>query len=206
MNKSCKPECEHSGSVSNVEPFFERLKQALGEKSARSLAQMCSLSPTVIVKYINGDSTPNVERLIVIANALGVTVEWLATGRGAKTYTDAVDRPADNVLIGQADSVVSNVIPVPIANRVIEKMVDNEVVFDHDALHARTFITIFNSLDGFSDDQIELAVHRYMKAFYQQQLASMLSWSGEAEVSEAWVEDLKYRINETDEKIKALVN
>ncbi|MDG4811689.1 helix-turn-helix transcriptional regulator [Hydrogenovibrio sp. 3SP14C1] len=64
------------------ERFCDRLKLAMGEQSGRSLALKSDMSPTVVAKYINGESTPNVERLVALARALNVSVEWLATGDG----------------------------------------------------------------------------------------------------------------------------
>ncbi len=74
--------------TSEHERFCERLKLAMGDKSARALAMNTDMSPTVVVKYINGESTPNVERLVALSEALGVSVEWLATGRGSMRYSE----------------------------------------------------------------------------------------------------------------------
>lgn len=89
MNERNKLELERSCSENELESFSERLELAIGSKSVRSIAALCSISDTVLRKYINEESTPNIERLVAIADTLGVTVEWLATGRGAKTYLEA---------------------------------------------------------------------------------------------------------------------
>lgn len=73
-----------SGSISfDLKGFTERMEQILGDESARSFGLRCGLSDTAIKKYRADTSTPNVERLIAIANAAGVDVKWLATGEAS---------------------------------------------------------------------------------------------------------------------------
>lgn len=68
--------------------FSDRLKDIIGENSARSFANRADLSQTVIRRYLENDSTPNIDRLIAIAKVGGVTVQWLATGQGPKFQQD----------------------------------------------------------------------------------------------------------------------
>lgn len=77
-----------STSTLQDESFVSRLNELIDGHSLRTFAQMTSLSETAIRKYSIGDSTPNVERLIAIAKAVGVTVEWLVTGNGPKYQKD----------------------------------------------------------------------------------------------------------------------
>jgi phage repressor protein C with HTH and peptisase S24 domain len=88
MNKLNKVECSHSSSAGDVECFSSRLTEIIGTVSARAFAMKADLSQTAIQKYSTGDSTPNVERLIAISKAAGVTVEWLVTGKGPKYQQD----------------------------------------------------------------------------------------------------------------------
>lgn len=87
MNVLNKDECAHSSSESELESFANRLSVAMGSRSARSVAAACGMSDTVLRKYLNGESTPNVERLVAIAKSLDVTVEWLATGNAEEQET-----------------------------------------------------------------------------------------------------------------------
>lgn len=48
-----------------------------------SLAQKSGLSRRVIDKYRSGESDPSRTRLVALARAGGVTIEWLATGNGS---------------------------------------------------------------------------------------------------------------------------
>lgn len=92
MNEENKHERLHSSSQIEHERFCDRLSLVIGNESVRSFALRANLSPPVIKKYVENDSTPNVERLIAIAEAGGVTVEWLATGKGAK-YPNKIEQP-----------------------------------------------------------------------------------------------------------------
>jgi len=47
-----------------------------------ALAAASGLSARAIAKYRNGESDPSRERLVALARAGGVTVDWLATGDG----------------------------------------------------------------------------------------------------------------------------
>jgi len=94
MNVKNKLEGVHSSLNAQLESFSQRLEAALGKKSARSLAISCGMSPNVVSKYLNGESTPNVERLVAIAEALDVSVDWLATGKGPAVNTAVETLPA----------------------------------------------------------------------------------------------------------------
>ena len=47
-----------------------------------TLATRTGLTRQVIGKYMRGESDPSRERLVALADAAGVSVEWLAAGRG----------------------------------------------------------------------------------------------------------------------------
>lgn len=103
MNVKNKLECDDSSSKDKLESFADRLNDVIGRRSARSIAQMCGLSDGVMRKYLFGESTPNVERLVAIADALGVTVEWLATGRGPKSFSDQSYSYSDSITTESAN-------------------------------------------------------------------------------------------------------
>jgi len=67
--------------------FPERLKQAIGDMSARSFAAKNNLSSTAIHKYLTGKSEPTRLALISIANIANVNLEWLVTGEGLMRKT-----------------------------------------------------------------------------------------------------------------------
>jgi len=79
-----EPECAHSGLHEELEQFPERLSEAINERSLSTFARTADVSETVLRKYLDGKSTPNLERLLGIAKAANVTVQWLVTGSGPK--------------------------------------------------------------------------------------------------------------------------
>lgn len=67
----------------------DRLLELIGSSSANSFANYVGLSEGTIRNLLKG-AMPRTDNLISIANASGVTVEWLATGRGEKAYSDGL--------------------------------------------------------------------------------------------------------------------
>lgn len=64
------------------ERLFERMKE-LGMSQAE-LARKVDLTKGAVNQWKKGASSPNGENLLKVAKALGVTPEWLATGKGPK--------------------------------------------------------------------------------------------------------------------------
>ena len=75
--------------VRGAEPatFSDRLSLALKGESIHSFAQRSGVRDSLLRKYVAG-SEPGLEKLVTIADALGVTVEWLATGRGPRAVSE----------------------------------------------------------------------------------------------------------------------
>jgi len=64
--------------------FKERVRYIVRKVgSIKKLAQLANVSPRVVGKYLAGESDPSRKRLISLADAADVSVEWLATGVGA---------------------------------------------------------------------------------------------------------------------------
>ena len=76
-----------SSSV-NFDQFPSRLKTCLGNNSGNSFARLCGFSESLLRKYLSGESLPGIERIVAIAEAAGVSLEWLATGRGPMRRDD----------------------------------------------------------------------------------------------------------------------
>jgi phage repressor protein C with HTH and peptisase S24 domain len=64
--------------------FHERLKQKMEEKGVTpaALARAASVSPVAAGKWFHGESEPKAGKLKLIAEFLGVTDDWLLTGKG----------------------------------------------------------------------------------------------------------------------------
>ncbi len=108
MNEENKHERSHSSSFDEHERFCDRLSLVIGDESICSFALRANLSPPVIKKYVENDSTPNVERLVAIAEAAGVTVEWLATGKGPKYPNGIIESGHQQIMEGRCGAYKAN--------------------------------------------------------------------------------------------------
>lgn len=85
----------HSGSgptvpIRNEETeLAKRLLLVIGDEPRASFARRCGLPESLVRKYLAG-AMPSADRLVAIADAAGVTVDWLATGREPRLRRDLV--------------------------------------------------------------------------------------------------------------------
>ncbi|WP_333874936.1 LexA family transcriptional regulator [Methylobacter sp.] len=78
--------------------FAVRITQLIDIAGGNSeLARKCEVSESVVRKWRNGESDPSRKRLMVIADIMGVSLEWLASGKGSmwKGETVAVSSSPD---------------------------------------------------------------------------------------------------------------
>ncbi|SPW34030.1 Helix-turn-helix [Edwardsiella tarda] len=61
--------------------FSERLKKAMGNTSKSELARRSGLSEAAVRKYLKGDSYPTIDSAAKVADACGVSLNWLLTGQ-----------------------------------------------------------------------------------------------------------------------------
>lgn len=85
MNYKEKPTLEEKKPVRIISEdqiirFGERLKIAMNGMSNNAFAKQCGWSEKVIRNYLNGESYPSLDRLVVIANVSGCSIGWLASG------------------------------------------------------------------------------------------------------------------------------
>ncbi len=66
-----------------------RFIDVLGDEPVASFARRASVKESTLRNILNG-AFPRTDNLVAIANAGGVTVDWLATGRGPKTRAPAL--------------------------------------------------------------------------------------------------------------------
>ncbi|MGR6780681.1 XRE family transcriptional regulator [Moritella viscosa] len=69
----------------NYVDFGQRLKQIIGNERIEDFSKRSTISKTTIHNYLNGSSSPTLERLYLIAKAADVDVSWLATGNDYQT-------------------------------------------------------------------------------------------------------------------------
>ena len=66
----------------------ERIRLAIGDEPVAAFARRCGFGESLLRKYLQG-SEPSATNLAKIADAAGVTVDWLATERGPRTRAEA---------------------------------------------------------------------------------------------------------------------
>lgn len=70
--------------------FADRFKLALGDERALPFSKRANLPNSSVQNYLSGKE-PGRENLVLLADALNVTVEWLAAGRGEMRPGKAAD-------------------------------------------------------------------------------------------------------------------
>ena len=81
-------------SAENLSKFKDRLLIAKKGDTVYSFAKKCGFTESLIRKYLAGDSLPGLDKLVLIANTAGVSIEWLATGDGPMRKDEAPPSPA----------------------------------------------------------------------------------------------------------------
>jgi transcriptional regulator with XRE-family HTH domain len=66
--------------------FSNRLKSKLSTGSGRAFASKAGIGYSTLHNYLSAVSSPTLENLVLLANALDVSVEWLATGKGSSGF------------------------------------------------------------------------------------------------------------------------
>jgi transcriptional regulator with XRE-family HTH domain len=66
----------------DYDAFSSRINIAMNELSQYAFAKKCGFGESVLRGYLNGSSVPGTKKLIAMAKAAEVTIDWLATGEG----------------------------------------------------------------------------------------------------------------------------
>lgn len=77
----------------NASTLAGRIAITVGGMSGLAFAKKCGFSDSLLRKYLEG-SIPGADKLVLIADAGGVSVEWLATGRGPMRVGEEAAAPA----------------------------------------------------------------------------------------------------------------
>jgi len=91
-NSGSKPNTTTAERALDQRPFADidaralaaRLKAAIGDESVSSFARRCGMAESVLRTYLRDGRMPPLDRALAIAAVAGVSVDWLATGRGAR--------------------------------------------------------------------------------------------------------------------------
>ena len=78
---------DRSSIDEQTEGFRIRLKQLVGEESIRSFSRKSGVSEGTIRSYMEGRNMPTLEKIILLADAGGKSVEWLTTGKEVAVTT-----------------------------------------------------------------------------------------------------------------------
>ncbi|EJG1589864.1 helix-turn-helix transcriptional regulator [Vibrio parahaemolyticus] len=91
--KALKPLKNPEGIIQSelIIPFSKRLAETIGGESVRAFSRACGLSDKTLRDYLSGKTYPTLDRLALIADASGRTVNWLATGDSANQTIAAPD-------------------------------------------------------------------------------------------------------------------
>lgn len=88
-----------SGSGNQIEGFTDRLKFVIGDESVNSFANKCGFSEGMLRKYLTG-SIPGFDKVIAIAEAANVSIDWLATGKETENSRNISGCRIDPQLLG----------------------------------------------------------------------------------------------------------
>lgn len=66
----------------------ERIKEAIGDEPVKAFARRSGVPDTSLRNYISNEKKPGLDALTAISEASGITVDWLAKGRGIKYIRD----------------------------------------------------------------------------------------------------------------------
>lgn len=64
--------------------FPRRLRECIGDEPVAAFARRCGFSEGLIRAYLKDGKRPGMDYLVRMADAAGVSLEWLATGREPK--------------------------------------------------------------------------------------------------------------------------
>lgn len=65
-----------------------RLQVLIGNRSKAEFARQCGVPESSVRQWVDGTSLPSAEKLIAIANATGVSIDWLLLGKGQQKTID----------------------------------------------------------------------------------------------------------------------
>ncbi|WP_291984493.1 helix-turn-helix domain-containing protein [Candidatus Accumulibacter sp. ACC007] len=85
-----------------------RLKAIIGDESVSSFARRCGMAESVLRTYLRDGRMPPLDKALAIAAAAGVSVDWLATGCGARALAQvraAYTPSAEDVVAADAPVV-----------------------------------------------------------------------------------------------------
>jgi transcriptional regulator with XRE-family HTH domain len=76
--------------MNEARELAKRIRDCIGDEPVAAFARRCGFGESLLRKYINltSPAAPSAKNLARIAEAAGVSLDWLATGRGPKRRTE----------------------------------------------------------------------------------------------------------------------
>lgn len=112
--------------VVNESGLHDRIRQAVGVRSYRHVAELTGTNHESVRRYLTGQ-TPSVEFLTQLSRALGLSTEWLLTGRGPMLLQDVRashlrESPAPDLLMALASTVETLLVRIDRLERFVQTM------------------------------------------------------------------------------------
>lgn len=108
----------------SIEGFKERLQSLVNkEPSVNAFAIKCKCTEGALRSYLAGKSLPGLDKLVNIANAADVSVQWLATGEGQAPEIKPIDpqiREVISIMEGMRDKGKAEVVKATKKEKQIE--------------------------------------------------------------------------------------
>lgn len=90
----------HSLPNQSIKCFPERLRETIGDTSIRTFAKKCSVSEAVVRNYLAGKTFPSLDKLALMAEVGGKSLDWLCAGTNEDTsLVDSDDFSKEYVLL-----------------------------------------------------------------------------------------------------------
>ena len=94
----------------NPDSFRERLHRAKGHMTSQELADLSGIPKGTVAAYLakprsSSSGMPGIERLVALSDALGVSLDWLATGRGSMDESEIDDFVSAEARSNQSDGI-----------------------------------------------------------------------------------------------------
>ncbi|MFG1409474.1 helix-turn-helix domain-containing protein [Xanthobacter sp. VTT E-85241] len=89
--------------------FASRLESAIQPLSVNAFALKCGVLESSIRSYLRGTSVPGLDKAAAMAEAAGVTLDWLWSGKGPMRHIAGQSQiiPADPALMGRVVAAIA---------------------------------------------------------------------------------------------------
>lgn len=144
----------NSTSYTGLGARIKKLADFLGGK--KEMARLANVSEVQIYRYINEENTPNVNVIVTLSRAAGVSIEWLATGVGP--MAQAALRDGESGRGDKSSSKVDVALLTGILQRIDAVMHQEGLNLDMEARAGITARLYNDVIDAMADTETRLAM------------------------------------------------